>query len=309
MYNFQLLRQCILTRQQAVISGPLGDPPFELPSIAKAVTNFVFFKYQHLSQPEFQTMTEVAKTFLHCLNYWNFEPPSARCQQLTNEDASSYKINYTRWLMFCHVPAFCNSLRHFETTVVFGRTLLKAVYQFVCQQLLSKCKAEKDRMPVERRAMLSQMPKFLEALKHEVVNEESPIWDPNFKQPIGLMLQRKRDREQMAASTKKSNESKKQKREESDELSDELIVRTIQRINDTNYANKTEIVFPVNAPRDEAAKAEEKRGEIEFHIVGNSLTRPISKQAMLWLLGLQSVFSHQLPDMPREYISQLVFDT
>lgn len=123
------------------------------------------------------------------------------------------------------------------------------------------------------------------------------------------MLQRKRDREQMAASTKKSNESKKQKREESDELSDELIVRTIQRINDTNYANKTEIVFPVNAPRDEAAKAEEKRGEIEFHIVGNSLTRPISKQSMLWLLGLQSVFSHQLPDMPREYISQLVFDT
>lgn len=254
-------------------------------------------------------MTEVAKTFLHCLNYWNFEPPSARYQQLTNEDASSYKINYTRWLMFCHVPAFCNSLRHFETTVVFGRTLLKAVYQFVCQQLLSKCKAEKDRMPVERRAMLSQMPKFLEALKHEVVNEESPIWDPNFKQPIGLMLQRKRDREQMAASTKKSNESKKQKREESDELPDELIVRTIQRINDTNYANKTEIVFPVNAPRDEAAKAEEKRGDIEFHIVGNSLTRPISKQSMLWLLGLQSVFSHQLPDMPREYISQLVFDT
>lgn len=157
--------------------------------------------------------------------------------------------------------------------------------------------------------MLSQMPKFLEALRHEVVNEESPIWDPNFKQPIGLMLQRKRDREAMAISTKKSNESKKQKREESDELSDELIVRTIQRINDTNYANKAEIVFPVNAPRDEAAKAEEKRGEIEFHIVGNSLTRPISKQSMLWLLGLQSVFSHQLPDMPREYISQLVFDT
>lgn len=74
-------------------------------------------------------MTEVAKTFLHCLNYWNFEPPSSRTQAITVEDISSYKINYTRWLMFCHVPAFCNSLRHFETTVVFGRTLLKAVYQ------------------------------------------------------------------------------------------------------------------------------------------------------------------------------------
>lgn len=43
--------------------------------------------------------------------------------------------------------------------------------------------ADKDRMPVERRSMLVQLPKFLDALKHEVVNEDSPIWDPNFKPP------------------------------------------------------------------------------------------------------------------------------
>lgn len=111
-------------------------------------------------------------------------------------------------------------------------------------------------MPIERQKMLSQLPKFLETLKNEVVNEESPIWDPNFKQPIGLMLQRKRDREQLSATSKKTNETnKKQKRDDSgEELSEEMIIKTIQRINDTNYANKTEIVFPVNAPRDEAAK-------------------------------------------------------
>lgn len=43
-YLFRLLRQCILSRQQAVIRGPLGDPPFESPSICKAITNFVFYK-------------------------------------------------------------------------------------------------------------------------------------------------------------------------------------------------------------------------------------------------------------------------
>lgn len=163
-------------------------------------------------------------------------------------------------------------------------------------------------MPIERRAMLAYLPKFLEGLKNEVVNEESPIWDPNFKQPIGLMMQRKRDREQLSANSKKP-ENKRVKREEGDELSDDTVIETINRINDASYqANKNEIVFPVNAPRDEAAKGEEKRGEIEFHIVGNSLTRPITKQTMLWLLGLQSVFAHQLPDMPRDYITQLVFD-
>ena len=67
-------------------------------------------------------------------------------------------------------------------------------------------------------------------------------------------------------------------------------------------------VFPENAPRDETAKQEEIRGIISFHVLGNSLTSAVSKQTMLWLIGLQNVFSHQLPRMPKEYISRLVFD-
>lgn len=61
-------------------------------------------------------------------------------------------------------------------------------------------------------------------------------------------------------------------------------------------------------PRDEVAKQEEAGGTIEFFLVGNSLTKRVSKQTMLWLIGLQNVFSHQLPKMPMEYITRLVFD-
>ncbi|XP_037033145.1 histone acetyltransferase KAT2A [Bradysia coprophila] len=321
-YLFHLLRQCILSRQQAVIRGPLGDPPFEQPSISKAVSNFLFLKYNHLGQAEFTMMTEVAKTFLNCLNFWSFESPSVRCKELSHEDASTYKINYTRWLVFCHVPAFCNSLTHFETTQVFGRTLLKAVFKYVCYQLKLKMQADKDRMPVERRSMLVQLPKFLDALRHEVINDDSPIWDPNFKPPVALLLQRKRERENnntlhghgASTSGKKYNNepssSKKYKKADpdSEDVSDDVILKAIKRINESNYANKTELITPEIAPRDEAAKAQEQRGEIEFHVLGNSLTHPVSKQSMLWLLGLHSVFAHQLTEMPREYISQLVFD-
>ena len=67
-------------------------------------------------------------------------------------------------------------------------------------------------------------------------------------------------------------------------------------------------VFPENAPRDEAAKLEEFKGLIRFHVVGNSLSQAVTKQTMLWLIGLQNVFSHQLPRMPKEYITRLVFD-
>lgn len=70
-----------------------------------------------------------------------------------------------------------------------------------------------------------------------------------------------------------------------------------------------QIVFPENTPRDEVPISEEAKKIIEFHIVGNNLTQPVSKQTMLWLIGLQKVFSTQLPRMPINYITQLLFDS
>lgn len=76
--SLQLLRKCILTGERPGIDGPLGQPPFEKPSIAKAITNFVLYKFNQLAQREWQTMYDLAKMFLHCFNHWNFETPSAR---------------------------------------------------------------------------------------------------------------------------------------------------------------------------------------------------------------------------------------
>lgn len=63
-----------------------------------------------------------------------------------------------------------------------------------------------------------------------------------------------------------------------------------------------------HSARDEAARLEERRGVIEFHVVGNSLNQKPNKKILMWLVGLQNVFSHQLPRMPKEYITRLVFD-
>lgn len=67
-------------------------------------------------------------------------------------------------------------------------------------------------------------------------------------------------------------------------------------------------LLSANAARDEAARLEERRGVIEFHVIGNSLSQRSNKKIMMWLVGLQNVFSHQLPRMPKEYITRLVFD-
>lgn len=333
LYLFRLLRQCVLTRQQAVIRGPLGDPPFESPCITKAVLSLVFYKYNHLSPTELQTMTEVAKTFLNFLNHYNFESPSTRRGDLTHEDASNYKINYTRWLVFCHVPAFCNSLRQFETSLVFGRTLLRTVYQYMSQQLKKKCISERDRFPEDKRSIITQMPKFLEALRAELLKDDSPIWDPNYRPPNSFVIQQRKRHQEVTPSVtgvsavslgtskrssvgeplhkrpKKESLERSTTSESVDDLPIDVVMRAMKSVSESKTTNKSEILFPVNVSRDENVKAEEQKRAIEFHVVGNSLTKPVDKQTELWLLGLQLVFAYQLPEMPREYISQLVFDT
>jgi histone acetyltransferase len=123
LYLFKLLRRCILQLSKPSVECPLGNPPYEKPSIAKGVTNFVLFKFNHLSPKEWQMMYDLAKLFLNLLNRWKLETPTS------SEDASAYKVNYVRWLCYCHVPAFCDSLPRYDTTCIFGRCLLKSVFQ------------------------------------------------------------------------------------------------------------------------------------------------------------------------------------
>ncbi|CAL1681482.1 unnamed protein product [Lasius platythorax] len=344
-YLYRVLRRCIFSMTKPTVEGPLGQPPFEKPSIAKAVMNFVLYKFSHSSPREWQIMCDMAKMFLHCLNYWNFESPSARRTSVTDE-SPAYKINYTRWLMFCYVPTFCDSLPHHDTPLVFGKTLLQAVFKPLCRELMDKCHNEREKITPEKRVLvLTHFPKFLSMLKVEIYSNNSLMWDPEFKQAPPSHLQaalesrghqaRKtgefervtvtpNDKDNYTTinispgirklSEKRSypegrHDVKRRKGEEAfEDLPDETIVEIVATINDPNYMCGPDAVFPPDGPRDETAKNEESEKIIEFHIVGNSLTQPVSKQTMLWLIGLHNVFSHQLVRMPKEYISQFVFD-
>eukprot|EP00058_Branchiostoma_floridae_P028271 XP_002613762.1 hypothetical protein BRAFLDRAFT_84518 [Branchiostoma floridae] len=159
-------------------------------SACKGVINFVLYKFGHLPQKEWQTMYDLAKMFLHCLNHWKLETPTARKQRAQTDDVSQYKVNYTRWLCYCHVPTFCDSLPRYETTQIFGRTLLRSVFAAMRRQLLEKFRAEKDKLPAEKRTLvLTHFPRFLSMLEEEVYGTNSPIWDPDFNQvPANMPL-------------------------------------------------------------------------------------------------------------------------
>ena len=63
----------------------------------QGVTNFVMHKFGHLNPKEWQTMYDLAKMFLHCLNHWKLETPTSRASRYGHGDIKDYKINYTRW--------------------------------------------------------------------------------------------------------------------------------------------------------------------------------------------------------------------
>ncbi|KAK6170523.1 hypothetical protein SNE40_018897 [Patella caerulea] len=361
-YLFKLLRKCILNMSHPTIEGQLGHPPFEKPSIAKGVTNFVVYKFGHLAQKEWQTMYDLAKMFLHCLNHWKLETSANRAQHAGTDDMSAYKVNYTRWLCYCHVPGLCDSLPRYETTLIFGRTLLRSVFQTMRRQLLDKFRAEKDKMPPDKRTLvLTHFPRFLSMLEEEVYGTSSPIWDPDFSQnPANMPLAtsqilptsptaatgvsglnrfttsatsngdnftvinvspglipntRRSSKSQEAVPGEKRKlddgnlpEDVKRKKIEGDVTSD-VLAEVIATITDpAEMVGPDSSFFPAHATRDETARSEEEKGVIQFHVIGNSLNSVPSKQLILWLIGLQNVFSHQLPRMPKEYITRLVFD-
>uniref|UniRef100_A0AAR2IY93 histone acetyltransferase n=1 Tax=Pygocentrus nattereri TaxID=42514 RepID=A0AAR2IY93_PYGNA len=331
---FKLLRKCILQMGRPVVEA-LESPPFEKPSIEQGVNNFVQYKFSHLPSKERQTIVELAKMFLNQINYWQLETPSQRRQRVPTDDVAGYKINYTRWLCYCNVPQFCDSLPRYEATQIFGRTLLRSVFTVMRKQLLEQARQEKDKLPPEKRTLiLTHFPKFLSMLEEEVYSPNSPIWSEDFMvgssggqipralfttDVVTKQLYKNGNHttcflcafeggEKRKSSEPLSHEDTKKARVIGD-IPMELINEVMSTITDpTAMLGPETSLLSAHSARDEAARLEERRGVIEFHVIGNSLNQKPNKKILMWLVGLQNVFSHQLPRMPKEYITRLVFD-
>uniref|UniRef100_A0A4W6CTR1 histone acetyltransferase n=1 Tax=Lates calcarifer TaxID=8187 RepID=A0A4W6CTR1_LATCA len=185
---------------------------------------------------------------------------------------------------------------------------------------------------------------FLSMLEEEIYGENSPIWEADFTMPAsdGTQLGHQTVISPAAVSgspalTKGLSSisslgsmdsggaepitGEKRKLPEALTLEDakrirvmgdipmELVNEVMMTITDpaAMLGPETNLLTP-NAARDETARLEERRGIIEFHVIGNSLSQKSNKKILMWLVGLQNVFSHQLPRMPKEYITRLVFD-
>ena len=335
-YLYKLLRKSIHSQSRPVIDAQLGTPPFERLTIAKIIDQFVIYKFGTASEREWQNACDLARMLKVCLNQWKLETPNVRKQ---------CKLTYSRWLCYCHVPAFCDSLERHETIQVFGRKLLTSIFDPMHKQLLDKVnkEKEKEKMSSDKKAVIiEKFPKFMQQLSEEIANANSPIFDEDFKlkppafASTGSSTSSSLESKPQAAQSigvsvgspkKVAGDSKAIKKRAADEdgeqaaakrrartvvgdLNEKHLVKIIDLLKESKSAadSNCNALLLDNCARDETARNEEKKGIIGFHVVSNSINREVSKQEHIWLIGLQNVFSHQLPRMPKEYIARLVFD-
>lgn len=86
---------CVLTLNISRVRKPLRKPPFEQPSISKAIINMLTFKFSHVSQ-YYKTMHELSQIFFCCINTMDLPPPNALKQVICHEEALKYERDYMR---------------------------------------------------------------------------------------------------------------------------------------------------------------------------------------------------------------------
>ncbi|XP_040208914.1 histone acetyltransferase KAT2B isoform X2 [Rana temporaria] len=285
-YLFKLLRKCILQMGKPVVEGSLESPPFEKPSIEQGVNNFVQYKFSHLPAKERQTILELAKMFLNRINYWHLETPSQRRQRSQTEDIAAYKVNYTRFLSMLEEEVYSPNSPIWDEDFMSSSSRTS---ELGIQAVITN-------PPVSRTIPYVASPSSVDQSNSGSL---SPSGKPALESSLG---------DKRKSSEPYSAEESKRPRTVGD-IPIELINEVMSTITDpaAMLGPETSFLSAISA-RDEAARLEERRGVIEFHVVGNSLNQKPNKKIMIWLVGLQNVFSHQLPRMPKEYITRLVFD-
>ena len=65
--------------------------------------------------------------------------------------------------------------------------------------------------------------------------------------------------------------------------------------------------FNDQVARDHMAKEQERKGLLKVWVIQNDIITPPPDEHLIWLLQAKDVFAIQLPKMPKEYITRLVF--
>ncbi|VDK42092.1 unnamed protein product [Anisakis simplex] len=305
-------------RCKKFFESPFGSPPFEPLSIVKIVCNFIVVKHEG-KRREIETEIETASTFLRALNEWSLPIPNTT-ECVEREDSLEYRIVFARWLLFCSLPHEYKSLQRFQLVSTFGRKLLLLYLPKFISEL------ERCRGTVED-GLLNNVIEFASTLLTALIQNDSISYPrTNYALPegvrspsvkSGLPIWSISNGHLSETTSECSEESGRDKSDHltiyddiDDETMERIILRTEIAAQQSPSQPSGDDLFEIDVARTEASRREEVMGITSFHIISNRMELdPCQSQIKLsWLLQLQRLFSAQLPCMPKEYITRMVFD-
>ena len=81
-------------------------------------------------------------------------PPTGNSKLSWNYYVTTFALVLIRWVCFCHVPVFCESLLKMDATLIFGRTFLSSVFLVMRRQLMERFTAEQEKMLPDKRTLV-----------------------------------------------------------------------------------------------------------------------------------------------------------
>ncbi|VDN05328.1 unnamed protein product [Thelazia callipaeda] len=316
-----------------IVSCSFGYPPFEAFSIEDIVSYYIISKCAG-QQRELECCVEIASTFLRSINDWTL--PSLKDMQgkLSFPNLLAYRIIYARWLRFCLLPKENKSHQSYCIIKIFGFRFLIILLPFfiydvkkctrsvnlqVIQNLLNFASELNDILSCSNLLTDSKiLYSFPDGISRPSLKRGYSVWSTESHLDVtSNILETKFPRQEL--------EHLNPITQCETNFDESLMLRLIARMELTNMQSKRWMskmnVFEVDVARTEVSRLEVKLNPafhsfflmeldnvISFHVISNNYDANHCHQKLAWLLQLQCLFSTQLPRMPKEYISRLVFD-
>lgn len=157
-YLFRLLRKSVSTCCSPLPDfATLGRPPYEEPSISRALMALIAFKYCHVNSFEWAAVVDLGKILLHTINNCKMDSPSVAALRVGSTGYDVYKHMYTRWLILCQAPTLCDSLPKYDVAQIFGRQFIKEIFTNVKKQILDKFRMEQEKIQPTKRELYSKL--------------------------------------------------------------------------------------------------------------------------------------------------------
>ncbi|VDL74646.1 unnamed protein product [Nippostrongylus brasiliensis] len=216
--------------------------------------------------------TELASRMLTIINTWKIPTPTVYHDAVPKVDRVQYRLFYTRWMFYVILPQQFKSLKQYEAVEIFGHKGLHLFLKFALNQLSQGVDVQK---PSDSPAIARKKLRWIAVLR---------------------------------AQKKRKGFRGKGPSESHSLIPRESVLQIIFVQSRNEDISDPSDAINLDVCRGEAARIEERKGIIEFKVIGNTLEPFQSRETTVSLLQLQSLFSVQLPKMPKEYITRLVFD-